>query len=103
MNLGISLREYAQAHGDAAALGKSAAVFERLLGDGAEHLDTDLRARALSAYGGTLLAEARASSNPNLMDLAVDRLRNAVTGVLETRSRHRPRRGAARTVFSGRS
>ena len=79
MNLGISLREHAQAHGDAAALGKSAAVFERLLGDGAEHLDTDLRARALSAYGGTLLAEARASSNPNLIDLAVDRLRNAVT------------------------
>lgn len=78
VNLGISLREHGEAYGDAAALRKSAAVFERLLGDGVEHLDTGLRARAMAAYGGTLLAEARASGNRDLIGLAIDRLRAAV-------------------------
>ena len=77
VNLGISLREYAEAYGDASALGNSAAVLERLLADGAEHLDTGLRARAMSAYGGILLAQARASGSPNLIDEAVDCLRAA--------------------------
>lgn len=78
VNFGISLREYAEAYGDAPALGKSAAVLEHLLADGAEHLGTGLRARAMSAYGGTLLAQARASGHPNLIDEAVDCLRSAV-------------------------